>query len=44
MALKLLGLGIQDYLRDKMNIFDGSIVIISIVELSVGDGDSLKGV
>jgi hypothetical protein len=33
MALKLVGLGIVEYLDDKMNRFDGCIVIVSVVEL-----------
>lgn len=31
MGWKLIGYGIKDYLRDSMNIFDGFIVIISLV-------------
>lgn len=34
MALKLFGLGIKKYLSDNFNIFDGVIVIISIIEIS----------
>ena len=33
MALKIIGLGLVGYFRDKMNLFDSSIVIISLVEL-----------
>lgn len=33
MILKIYGLGIRDYLRDKFNIFDGLIVALSMVEL-----------
>lgn len=33
MVLKLLGLGVKNYLRDPMNLFDGTIVIISDIEL-----------
>lgn len=32
MLLKLLGLGVKQYVRDKFNLFDGFIVIISLVE------------
>ena len=35
MGLKLLALGPQKYCRVKMNLLDGSIVILSIVELIV---------
>ena len=34
MALKLLGLGVKRYLKDAMNYLDGSVVILSIVELA----------
>ena len=33
MGLKLLAYGPVNYAKDRMNIFDGSIVIISLVEL-----------
>ena len=33
MAIKLTGLGFREYLRDKMNIFDGTIVLLSLVEI-----------
>lgn len=35
MVIKLLGMGIKDYCNDSFNIFDGSVVIISIVEMIV---------
>ena len=34
MALKILGLGINNYLRETMNYLDGAVVILSIVELA----------
>ena len=34
MSLKLLGLGIYKYLLDKMNYLDGSVVLLSIVEIA----------
>ena len=42
MSLKLIGLGIKGYVLDVMNIFDGLIVIISLVEeiFISGDGKS----
>lgn len=40
MGLKLIGMGIVDYLRDKMNIFDGVVVTLSLVELAIGTGGS----
>lgn len=33
MSLKLFSFGVKGYTKDKMNIFDGLIVIISIVEM-----------
>jgi uncharacterized membrane protein len=33
MGLKIIGLGIVKYLKDKMNYMDGSIVMLSLVEI-----------
>lgn len=33
MLIKLAGLGIRNYARDKYNIFDALIVILSLVEM-----------
>ena len=41
MVVKLFGLGLKDYLRDSFNIFDGSIVLLSLIDLilsSLGTG------
>jgi hypothetical protein len=35
MIIKLLGLGIRDYCSDNFNIFDGTVVIISVIEMIV---------
>ena len=46
MILKLLGLGIKEYMRSKFNIFDGIIVLISLVEIvlsNTGGGGSKSG-
>ena len=32
MIIKLLGLGVRDYLRDAFNIFDACLVILSMVD------------
>ena len=40
MVLKLLGLGCLGYLADGFNIFDGSIVIISMLEFCLEEGSS----
>ena len=34
MSLKLMGLGIKNYLRETMNYLDGAVVILSIIELA----------
>ena len=34
MGLKLIGIGVIKYLRDKMNYLDGTVVLLSIVEMS----------
>ena len=33
--LKLLGLGAREYVADEFNVFDGVIVVVSVVELSL---------
>ena len=38
MALKLIGLGVTGYCRDKMNLIDGTVVVISLVELIFLEG------
>ena len=48
MIFKIIGLGIRGYLRDRFNLFDCFIVILSLVELlmetvSFGDGISSGG-
>ena len=40
MVLKLFGLGIRKYLSDGFNIFDGIIVLLSLVELGFADESS----
>ena len=35
MILKLIGLGVKNYCMDKFNLFDGFIVILSLIELSI---------
>lgn len=44
MAIKLLALTPMGYIRDKMNIFDGVIVVLSIVEMTILSGDQGKAV
>ena len=45
MVIKLIGLTPQGYVRDKFNVFDGIVVIVSIIELLVtgltGDGGGM---
>ena len=33
MLLKLLGLGFSGYMKDRFNVFDGLIAIVSVIEL-----------
>lgn len=33
MGLKIFGLGLINYSRDKMNLFDAAIIIINIIEM-----------
>lgn len=33
MILKIFGFGLKGYCKEKINLFDGTIVIISIFEL-----------
>ena len=40
MGLKVFAFGINEYLRDRMNIFDGLIVILSLIELTIFSGGS----
>jgi hypothetical protein len=40
MGLKIIGMGPSNYVRDKMNIFDGTIVSLSLIELALGSGGS----
>ena len=35
MVVKLLGFGIKGYVSDSFNIFDGSLVIINLVDIVV---------
>ena len=46
MVLKIVGLGIRGYVADTMNVFDGLVVIVSIVEIALssqgGGGSGLS--
>lgn len=35
MIIKLLGLGFKDYAKDSFNLFDASIVLLSLVEIII---------
>lgn len=45
MLIKLTGLGLQEYIRDSLNIFDAIIVIMSVVDnvLFYSIGNSVSG-
>lgn len=36
MIIKIIGLGLKGYLRDRMNTFDAVIVLASLIEIIVG--------
>src|SRR3569833_2078940 len=38
MGLKIIGLGLIKYLKDKMNYLDGTIVLLSVVEILLASG------
>lgn len=38
MSMKLIGLGVIKYLKDKMHLVDGSVVLLSIVEIFLSSG------
>lgn len=40
LVLKIISLGLLDYLRDKINIFDACLVTISLVEYYLNSGDN----
>jgi len=44
MGLKIIGLGVTEYTSDKMNIFDGLIVTVSLAEFILlgGNGSSFS--
>jgi hypothetical protein len=44
MILKILGLGIVSYIKDKMNLFDSIIVILSITELAILNNTQNSGI
>lgn len=43
MLLKIFGLGFADYLKDRFNIFDAILVIISIVDLILQESVNFQG-
>lgn len=40
MILKIFGMGVMEYVKDRMNIFDAIIVMLSLVEIFIGSGGS----
>ena len=45
MVLKMFGMGVGEYLKDNMNVFDAIIVCISLVELTIfgsGGGSAIS--
>lgn len=35
MVAKLIGLGVKNYARDGFNIFDASLVVVTLIDLSI---------
>ena len=42
LALKVAGLGINEYAADRFNLFDAAVVLISIIELAAAGSGSLS--
>ena len=44
MSLKMFGMGITEYLKDSMNVFDALIVSLSLIELFLfgGEGSAIS--
>ncbi|KRX08462.1 hypothetical protein PPERSA_12943 [Pseudocohnilembus persalinus] len=40
MVIKMFGLGIKGYLRDSFNIFDGTIVMLSLIEIVLSQSEA----
>ena len=43
MFFKLIGFGVKNYVKDKFNVFDGFIVVISLVDFSLSVSLDLEG-
>lgn len=43
MIMKLIGLGLKNYVRDKFNLFDGLIVVLSLVDFSLSISGVMEG-
>ena len=44
LGLKMIGMGVINYMRDKMNIFDAIIVILSLAELFFFGGSGTSAI
>ena len=40
--IKLIAFGIKDFMRDKFNVFDALVVVVSIIEVSLAGSSSLS--
>ena len=43
MIIKLIGLGLAGYVNDRMNVFDGLVVLISVMEVMIALGTGTSG-
>lgn len=41
--MKMIGLGLKDFVKDSFNIFDAVIVAMSIAEITLADEESESG-
>ena len=42
LLLKLTGLGFVEYVRDRMNIFDGIVTVVSVLEIALSGSGSVS--
>lgn len=43
MILKLIAFGIKDYCKNKWNLFDGTIVILSVLDMVLSLSGAISG-
>ena len=43
MALKLIAFGLKEYCKNKWNLFDGTIVILSVLDMALTYSETIEG-